>query len=249
MLIMNWTDEGLLLGVTPHGEKSAVIRVFTKTKGIHAGIIQNAFSKRMISTLQPSSQLYLNWSSRLEEHLGSYKVDLLKTRADILIGNKLGLDAFNSIAALCISTLAERDPIPNLYKITVKFLDQIAAQKKWEFFYLDWELHLLNSIGYGLDLKKCVVTGTTQNLFYISPKSGKAVCREKGIKYDKKLLRFPDILKFSNQNKEFNRLDLLSGLNITGFFLKKWLSYSIQNKQTMKIRQRLIDTLSNEENT
>ena len=246
---MNWTDEGLLLSVNPHGEKSAIIQVLTRTKGLHAGIIQNAFSRKMSSTLQPGSQLHLNWSSRLEEHLGSYKVDLLKTRADIFLGNKLALDVFNSLSSLCISILAERDPMPEFYKITVKFLDQIVNQANWEFLYLDWELQLLTSIGYGLDLKKCVATGTTDNLFYISPKSGKAVCKEKGLKYDKKLLRFPDILKDKKKDNEFSRSELLAGLSITGFFLKKWLTYSFQNKQTMKIRQRLIDTLSNEENT
>ena len=246
---MNWTDEGLLLSVNPHGEKSAIIQVLTRTKGLHAGIIQNAFSRKMSSTLQPGSQLHLNWSSRLEEHLGSYKVDLLKTRADIFLGNKLALDVFNSLSSLCISILAERDPMPEFYKITVKFLDQIVNQAKWEFLYLDWELQLLTSIGYGLDLKKCVATGTTDNLFYISPKSGKAVCKEKGLKYDKKLLRFPDILKDKKKDNEFSRSELVIGLSVTGFFLKKWITYSLQNKQTMSIRQRLIDTLSNEENT
>ena len=246
---MNWTDEGLLLSVNPHGEKSAIIQVLTRTKGLHAGIIQNAFSRKMSSTLQPGSQLHLNWSSRLEEHLGSYKVDLLKTRADIFLGNKLALDVFNSLSSLCISILAERDPMPEFYKITVKFLDQIVNQAKWEFLYLDWELQLLTSIGYGLDLKKCVATGTTDNLFYISPKSGKAVCKEKGLKYDKKLLRFPDILKDKKKDNEFSRSELVIGLSVTGFFLKKWITYSLQNKQTMSIRQRLIDTLSNEEYT
>ena len=94
-----------------------------------------------------------------------------------------------------MSTLAERDPIPGLYKNTTNFLDQITNIKKWEFFYIHWELNLLASLGYGLDLKKCAATGTTENLFYISPKSGKAVCKEKGLKYDKKLLRFPKILR------------------------------------------------------
>ena len=246
---MDWNDEGLLLSVNPHGEKSAIIQVLTKTKGLHAGIILNAFSRKMSSTLQPGSQLHLNWSSRLEEHLGSYKVDLFKTRADIFLGNKLALDVFNSLSSLCISILAERDPMPEFYKITVKFLDQIVNQAKWEFLYLDWELQLLTSIGYGLDLKKCVATGTTDNLFYISPKSGKAVCKEKGLKYDKKLLRFPDILKDKKKDNEFSRSELVAGLSVTGFFLKKWITYSLQNKQTMSIRQRLIDTLSNEENT
>ena len=73
-------------------------------------------------------------------------------------------------------------------------------------------MNLLASLGYGLDLKKCAATGTTENLFYISPKSGKAVCKEKGLKYDKKLLRFPTILKDVGKNYEFKRSDLLDGL-------------------------------------
>tara|TARA_B100000287_G_C20447616_1_gene708169 strand:+ start:137 stop:877 length:741 start_codon:yes stop_codon:yes gene_type:complete len=246
---MNWTDEGLLLSVNPHGEKSAILQVLTRTKGLHAGIIQNAFSKKMSSILQPSSQLQLDWSSRLEEHLGTYKVDLLKTRVDIFLSNKIALDMFNSISSLCISILAERDPMPEFYEKTINFLDQIVTKKNWEFLYLDWELQLLTSIGYGLDLKKCVASGSTENLFYISPKSGKAVSREIGLKYDKKLLRFPSILRDKKKYNDFSRSELVAGLSITGFFLKKWLTYSFQNKQTMKIRQRLIDTLSNEENT
>ena len=165
------------------------------------------------------------------------------------LSNKLALNVFNSISALCLSTLAERDPIPELYKKTTNFLDQITNLKRWEFLYIHWELNLLASLGYGLDLQKCAATGTTENLFYISPKSGKAVCKEKGLKYDKKLLRFPSILRDVGKNHEFNRSDLLDGLKITGFFLKKCLIDSLQNSQTITIRQRLIDTLSNEENT
>ena len=246
---MNWTDEGLLLSVKPYGERAAVIQVLTEHKGLHAGLIQNAFSRKMNSTLQPSNQLHLNWSSRLEEHLGIYKADLLRSRVDIFLSNRLALDVFNTISALCLSTLAERDPIPGLYKNTTNFLDQITNIKKWEFFYIHWELNLLASLGFGLDLKKCVATGTTENLFYISPKSGKAVCKEIGLKYDKKLLRFPTILRDEGKNYEFNRSDLLDGLKITGFFLKKCLIDSLQNSRAITIRQRLIDTLSNEENT
>ena len=58
---MNWTDEGLLLSVKPYGERAAVIQVLTEHKGLHAGLIQNAFSRKMHSTLQPSNQLHLNW--------------------------------------------------------------------------------------------------------------------------------------------------------------------------------------------
>ena len=145
-------------------------------------------------------------------------------------------------------TFEESNSLYEAIKKIQKVIKQ-SLQKKWEFFYIHWELNLLASLGYGLDLKKCAATGTTENLFYISPKSGKAVCKEKGLKYDKKLLRFPKILRDLGKNYEFNRSDLLDGLKITGFFLKKCLIDSLQNSQTITIRQRLIDTLSNEENT
>ena len=76
---MEWTDEGILLNVTPHGENSAILQVFTSNKGRHTGLIRNAYSPKMVSILQPSAQLLLNWSSRLEENLGNFKVDLLRT--------------------------------------------------------------------------------------------------------------------------------------------------------------------------
>ena len=107
---MNWSDEGLLLSVKPHGERAAVIQVLTENKGLHAGLIQNAFSRKMNSTLQPSNQLHLSWSSRLEEHLGIYRADLLRSRVDIFLSNKLALDVFNTISALCLSTLAQPRP-------------------------------------------------------------------------------------------------------------------------------------------
>ena len=69
--------------------------------------------------------------------------------------------------------------MPEFYEMTIKFLDQIVSQKKWEFLYLDWELQLLTSIGYGLDLNKCVASGSTENLFYISPKQEKRLVKKK----------------------------------------------------------------------
>ncbi len=241
---MDWTDEGILLNTTPYGERSAILQVFTSNKGRHAGIIRNAISPGMISILQPSAQLSLNWSSRLEDHLGNFKVDLIRARADILMGNRTGLAAFNSLSALCISILAERDPMPQLYKVTEKFLDKIAIQANWEFLYLDWELKLLSCIGFGLDLEKCAVTGTTKNLYYISPKSGKAVCRDVGKQYHSKLLPFPNILRSTQVDKKLSLRELVLGLNLTGFFIEKWLDYSLENKKTMAIRKRLLQSLS-----
>jgi len=240
---MDWIDEGILLNTTPHGERSAILQVFTPKKGRHAGVIRNAFSPKMVSILQPSAQLSLSWSSRLEEHLGNFKVDLIRTRADILMANKVALAAFNSLSALCISILAERDPMPDLYSVTEQFLDEIAIKENWEFLYLEWELKLLSCIGFGLELEKCAVTETTENLAYISPKSGKAVCQAIGKDYRKKLLPFPSILRSDRSLHSASRDELVLGLGLTGFFIEKWLDYSIENKKIMMIRKRFIHSL------
>ena len=240
---MDWTDEGILLNTTPHGEHSAILQVFTPKKGRHAGMIRNAYSPKKMSILQPSAQLSLSWSSRLEEHLGNFKVDLIRTRADVLMANRIALAAFNSLSALCISILAERDPMPDLYSVTEQFLDKIATQENWEFLYLDWELKLLSCIGFGLELDKCAVTGATENLAYISPKSGKAVCQDIGEDYHVKLLPFPIILRSDRNGKSTSLEELVLGLDLTGFFIEKWLDYSIENKKTMMIRKRFLHSL------
>ena len=241
---MDWADEGILLNTLPQGERSALLQVFTSKRGLHAGLVRNAYSPKIVSTLQPSSQLSLNWSSRIEENLGTFKVELIKTRADTLMFNQKGLAAFNSLSALCISILAERDPMPELYSETIRFLDQISSKKNWEFFYLGWELKLLSAIGFGLDLEKCAVTEVREGLIYISPKSGKAICKEVGEKYHSKLLPFPSILRKDNSSNNPSYLELVKGLSVTGFFIEKWLDFSIEKKKTLIIRKRFINLLS-----
>ena len=114
----------------------------------------------------------------------------------------------------------------------------------WQFLYLDWELKLLSCIGFGLDLEKCAVTETTEDLCYISPKSGKAVCKEVGTEYHSKLLPFPPILRSNQRGRAFSNDDLALGLSLSGFFIEKWLDYSIENKKTLMIRKRFLNSLS-----
>ena len=43
-----------------------------------------------------------------------------------------------------------------------------------------FELQLLSELGFGLDLEQCASTGATDELIYVSPKSGRAVSRVAG---------------------------------------------------------------------
>ena len=78
---MEWRDEGLLLGVRRHGEGAAILDVFTETRGRHAGLVRGGASRRMAPVLQPGAQLALEWRARLEDHLGSFRVEPVRSRA------------------------------------------------------------------------------------------------------------------------------------------------------------------------
>ena len=58
-----------------------------------------------------------------------------------------------------------------------------------------FELRLLSELGFGLDLSQCASTGVSDDLIYVSPKSGRAVSRAAGEPYADKMLRLPAFLR------------------------------------------------------
>jgi DNA repair protein RecO (recombination protein O) len=82
-----------------------------------------------------------------------------------------------------------------------------------------FELMLLNATGYGLDLLECAATGTAENLIYISPKSGRAVCAEAGEPYKDKLFHLPAF--FLDEAADSTTECVASALHITSFFLDR----------------------------
>ena len=109
--------------------------------------------------------------------------------------------------------LAERDAHPELYDITKRCLINVSIKE-----YATWELELLKHIGYGLDLSKCAVTGSIEDLYYISPKTGHCVTRSVGEPYKDKLFVIP---KFWMSRDNDDVQDVISSLDITGHFLKQ----------------------------
>jgi DNA repair protein RecO (recombination protein O) len=81
-----------------------------------------------------------------------------------------------------------------------------------------FELQILSELGFGLDLATCAATGSTLDLTYVSPKSGRAVSRTAGLPWQDKLLRLPDFLGGTAAG-EPSAADLSDGFAVTGFFL------------------------------
>ena len=192
---MEWRDQGILLSARRHGETSAIIEVFTPEQGRHAGIVRGGTSRKIAPSLQPGAQLDLAWRARLEDHIGAFTVEPLRSRAAVAMQDRLALAGLNAVTALLSFCLPEREPHPALYRRTEALLDLLGQGEVWPLAYLKWELRLLEEMGYALDLESCAVTGVSEELIYVSPKSGRAVSAKGAGEWANRLLPLPTVLR------------------------------------------------------
>lgn len=237
---MDWRDEGILLAVRPHGESSAIIEVLTREHGRHAGLVYGGQGARMSPVLQPGAQLDLAWRARLAEHLGHFRVEPVRARAAIM-SDRAALAALNTVGALAVAFLPEREPDPALYRETLGLADALAARAwDWPASYASWEVSLLAALGFGLDLARCAATGTTEDLVYVSPRSGRAVSRAAGAAWADRLLPLPAFLIGRDRTGIAAVRDALA---TTGYFLEHWACPAYDRPAPPEARARLIHLL------
>ena len=236
---MDWRDEGVLLAMRPHGETSAIIEVLTAAHGRHAGVVRGGASRKMAATLQPGTGLTLEWRARLEDHLGSFTVEPLRSRAHLL-SDRLALAGLMSACALLRVALPEREPYPALWTVSLALFDRLGTPG-WTSAYLRWELRLLEELGFGLDLTFCAVTGATEGLAYVSPKTGRAVTLAGAGDWADRLLPLPAGIQGADV---LDAVAVAEGLRLTGFFLNLGLRPVLHDKTLPEARARLVDLLS-----
>ncbi|EEW24863.1 DNA repair protein RecO [Rhodobacter ferrooxidans] len=237
---MEWRDQGALLSVRPHGESAAIIEVFTAAHGRHAGVVRGGASRRIAPLLQPGAQLDVVWRARLEGHIGAFTVEPVRSRAGVL-GDRLALAGLNAICAMVRVALPERAPHDLLYAATIAVLDALETAPDWPARYLRWELLLLEELGFGLDLGRCAVTGSRDDLAYVSPKTGRAVSRDGAGEWAARLLPLPDCLLGQGPA---SGADLAAGLAVTGHFLTREMASLRHVQHLPEARARLLELLA-----
>lgn len=218
---MEWSDEGVILSVRPHGETAAVVELLTRAHGRHSGLVHGGRSRKVRPILQIGNQVTASWKARLPDHLGHVKLELQHGFAARSMDDPAALAALSSICTLS-RLLPEHDPHPNLYEITLFVLGYLDEGNIWPALYVRWELALLEELGFGLDLSACAATGSSDDLVYVSPKSGRAVSRTAGLPYHGRMLALPAFLTRSRPtgaNAIVTPGDIASGLALTGHFL------------------------------
>ncbi|MEO0666395.1 MAG: DNA repair protein RecO [Pseudomonadota bacterium] len=238
---MEWRGAGILLTVRRHGESSAIIDVFTPDHGRHAGVVRGGTSRKLAPSLQPGAQLDLAWRARLEDHIGTFAVEPLRSRAALVMGNRLALAGLNAVTGLLAFCLPERAAYPALYLRTEQLLDLLGQDDVWPLAYLRWEVALLEEMGFGLDLTSCAVTGATEGLVHVSPKSGRAVSAAGAGAWADRLLPLPPVLRGEGEAPD---AEVAQALRTTGYFLEDRLAPAMGARPLPEARARFVAAFS-----
>src|SRR5258708_28632295 len=216
---MEWTDEGIVLGVRRHGETSAIVELLTRGHGRHLGLVRGGAGRRMRPWLQPGNGVRAVWRARLDEHLGYYQIEGTRLRAATVLASSHAVYGVTHMAALA-RLLPERDPHEDIYDLLERTLDDFDDIGEAAVHLVRFELAMLTELGFGLDLENCAATGATSELIYVSPKSGGAVSRTAGDPWRDLLLRLPAFLRQGGGGPNgWSDQDLQDGFRLTGLFL------------------------------
>ncbi|MEH6700852.1 DNA repair protein RecO [Parasphingorhabdus sp.] len=231
----------IICSVRSHGEHGAVVRSLTPENGLVSGYVRGAHSRTMRPVLIPSNIVQADYRARTEDQLASMTAELQQSRGPFL-GEPLASAALDWVTALTAATLPEEHSYPQIHSALSALLDAICSAPSaqgWAVALVRYELLLLSELGFGLALDRCAVTGSKDDLVYISPRSSTAVSAFAGREYKERLLPLPQFFKEA-VSPEWD--DIFDGLRVTGFFLKRHF-FEDRRKDVMAARTVLVDRL------
>jgi DNA repair protein RecO (recombination protein O) len=237
---MEFEDQAFVLSARPFGETGAIIEALTASRGKYAAHVAGGASRRMKPALQAGSRVILRYRARVSDQLGSAGVEAVGEGASALFDDPLALAALAAAAAVAGGALPEREPHPGAFLAFESLSLTLANPDIWPAVFVRFEAGLLQELGFGLDLTRCAVTGSTDDLIYVSPRTGRAVSATAGEAYRDRLLRLPAFL-LSAQGR-LQPGDIAAGLALTGHFLETCV-FAALNRPLPPARLWLTDRL------
>lgn len=239
---VEWSAPAIVLSARPHGEADLHVTLLTEARGRHAGLARGGQSRRQVALWQPGNLVEARWVARLADQLGSYAAEPVHQAAAFALDDPLALAVLSAATAMADAALPEREPHPAVFGGLVAVIRDLArGGEAGVAAYVRWEALLLAELGYGLDLAACAVTGATENLTHVSPRSGRAVSAEAAAPYADRLLPLPAFLR--DAAAASGPAEWAQGFAITGHFLERD-AFGQQHRPLPPARERLQDRLA-----
>jgi len=238
---MEWQAPAVVLDVRPLGESGAVVTLLTEEHGRHAGLAKGGASRAQAALWQPGNLVEVRWVARLADQLGALTGELVHAAAALAMEDPLALALLRAATSVADGALPDREPHPRVFRGLVALVAQLASGADAALPELvRWEAELLADLGYGLDLSRCAVTGGTDDLAFVSPRSGRAVSEAGAGEWRDRLLRLPAFLLGQGPS---GPADWLAGLQLTGHFLARDV-FGTHHKGLPAAREMLLDRVA-----
>lgn len=238
---MEFEDDAFVLSARMHGETGAIVELLTARHGRYAAHVAGGASRRLKPFLQPGAAVGVRFRARVAEQLGAATLEPVGEGPSALFDDPLALHGLSAAAAVAGGALPEREPHPGAYLALEALIGALGHPDIWPAVFVRFEAGLLQDLGFGLDLSKCAATGATDDLIYVSPRTGRAVSREAGEPYKDRLLRLPPFLLSAQGGLAEG--DIRAGLDLTGHFLEAFV-FNALNRPLPPARHWMIDRLS-----
>jgi len=204
---MNWIDSGYLVSKNKYNENSIIAEVYTKNHGKYSGIIFGASSIKIKNYLQIGNSLHINYSSKNENKIGFFKVEIIKALTPLYFDQSKKLMCIASAMNLIKFLTVEAQENIKIYDLISK-LFIILNDKDWIKKYIFWELEFFKFIGYDLELKKMV-----KEVFIDDRK-------EYYVQFNEHKKKIPNFL-IDDHLDNIDNQTLIQGLRLVGDFLEK----------------------------
>ncbi|MDG6095347.1 DNA repair protein RecO [Acetobacter sp. AN02] len=238
---LEWEAPALVLSARLWGEADAIVHVLTEQRGLVHGLVYGGAGRRQAATWQVGNLVAARWRTRSEGQLGTLSGETVRMLSAPLLSSAVGLAMMTSVCAVADEAVPEHEPHPGLFADTLALLmrlssDPAEAAKSGMAWLLRWEVVLLADLGFGLDFSCCAVTGETDDLKYVSPRTGRAVSESGAGVWRSRLLPLPRL--FSDETDDGTPEDWAAGLRLTGHFMLRE-TFGQRHRPLPAARQRL----------
>ena len=216
---MEWEAPGIVLDARPYGDADLVVACFTATQGVHRGLARGGASRARVALWQVGNLVSLRWIGRLSEQLGSLSGEMIQAIAPGAMQDAMSLALLRAVCAVTVGALPEREPHPPSFAALLHLLPRLAANLATPGDLARFEMVLLADLGYGLDLAACAVTGETEGLSLVSPRTGRAVAEAAAGVWRGRMLPLPAFLR--DEEMPGDAAGWRDALRLTGHFLER----------------------------
>ncbi|MGH7103450.1 MAG: DNA repair protein RecO [Acetobacteraceae bacterium] len=214
---MEWSAPAIVLATRPFGEAHVVATVFGAEQGSWRGLVRGG-GGRGSALWQRGNVLAVRWVGRLAEQLGSLTAEMIHPTAALAMADRLKLAIVDAALAVAEGSLPEHEPEPQIFAGLVDLIRRLDESPALLAELVRWEIGLLSALGYGLDLSRCAVTLSREDLRFVSPRSGRAVSESAAGPWRERLLHLP---AFVLGEARSDAADWREGLKLSGHFLAR----------------------------